>query len=133
MLDDARGASLQSGRMSTPTGWLITRSGAIAPPSGGFLDAAYLVKLIRGSTTREVVVEFEESSAVVSNGYAEEVARRFLRDAEPPQHLWVDCSGTIRVLVGPREPTALSADPEPHEDEVEPRRARLHRRGASAL
>jgi hypothetical protein len=111
--------------MSGASGWLISRSGAIAPPSGSLLDAAYLVRLTRGSSTRNVIVEFADSSAVVSNGYAEEVARRFLDHDEPPQHLRVEVSGSVNVLAGPRQ----QSDEAPDQIEVEPRRARTHRRG----
>jgi hypothetical protein len=90
--------------------WLISRSGAIAPPSGSLLDAAYLVRLMCGSRSRDVIVEFADSSLVVSNGYAEEVARRFLRDVEPPRHLRVDVSGRVIVLVGPREASGRTSD-----------------------
>jgi len=116
--------------MSSVPGWLISRSSAISAPSGSLLDAAYLVRLSRGVSTREVIVEFADSSSVVSNGYAEEVARRFLRDAEPPQHLRVEASGLISVLVGPREPSL----PDARHDHVDlaPGRARNHRRGTSS-
>jgi hypothetical protein len=83
--------------------WRIAKSGAIAPPTGSLHGAAYLVRVMRGSSRREVIVEFADSSAVVSNGYAEEVTRRFLRDEEPPQHLVVEVAGTVRVERGPRE------------------------------
>lgn len=117
--------------MSSGLGWLISRSGAIAPVSARVFDAAYLVRLVQGSSTREIVVEFEESCAVVSTGYAEEVARQFLRDAEPPEHLQVDRSGAVTVIVGPREPKQASPSLRSAETTFEPRRARSHRRGAS--
>jgi hypothetical protein len=120
--------------MSGGVAWLISRSGAIAPVSAGVLDAAYLVRLSHGSSTREIVIEFEDSCAVVSSGYAEEVARRFVRDAEPPRHLRVDRAGSVTVLVGPRDPMELPADNGAVETALEPRRARNHRPGrASAL
>jgi hypothetical protein len=50
-----------------------------------------------------VIIEFADSSAVASTGYAEEVTRPFLRDDEPPQHLVVEAAGTVRVELGPRE------------------------------
>lgn len=84
--------------------WLIDRSRAISPPSGGKYDAAYLVKLSRGPALREVVVEFAAPSAVASGGYAEEVARRFQRDSELPQHVVLECDGSVRVLKGARAP-----------------------------
>jgi hypothetical protein len=89
--------------MSVEAAWLIAKSGAIAPPTGSVYGAAYLVRVMRGSSRREVIVEFADSSAVVSNGYAEEVTRRFLRDDEPPQHLVVKAAGIVRVELGPRE------------------------------
>jgi hypothetical protein len=113
--------------------WLIAKSGAIAPPSGRLLAAGYLVRVVRGSSTRDVAVEFANSSAVVSVGYAEEVARRFLRDAEPPRQLLVEVSGSVSVVVGPREPTGDEPDPVHQRIHAEPRRARTRRRGASAL
>jgi hypothetical protein len=89
--------------MSAEAAWLIAKSAAIAPPTGSVYGAAYLVRLMRGSSRREVIVEFADSSAVVSNGYAEEVTRRFLRDDEPPQHLVVEAAGAVRVELGPRK------------------------------
>jgi len=89
--------------MSADAAWVIERSGAIAPPRGSVYGTAYLVRLTRGSSRREVIVEFADSSAVASTGYAEEVTRRFLRDDEPPQHLVVEAAGTVRVERAPRE------------------------------
>lgn len=83
--------------------WAIVRSGAIGPPDGSACESAYLVRVVRGSSTRDVIVEFADTAAVVSNGYAEEVTRRFLRDDEPPQHLVVEVSTDVRVVTGPRE------------------------------
>jgi len=107
------------------TKWVIVKSAAIAPLSVPSFDAAYQVRVTRGSSTREVVVEFEAPSCLTSVGWAEEVTRQFLPDQEPPQHLLVDRRGTVRVLHGPLVPTP---DGE-HEDaarwsEREPRRAR---------
>jgi hypothetical protein len=89
--------------MSAEAAWLIAKSGAIAPPAGSVYGAAYLVRVMRGSSRRGVIVEFANSLTVVSTGYAEEVTRRFLRDDEPPQHLVVEAAGTVRVERGPRE------------------------------
>jgi hypothetical protein len=77
--------------------WQIVKSGAISPPSGGAFDAAYFVRIVSGSSTREVVVEFVAPSAVASFAYAEEVTRRFLRQIEPPIHLVVEPGGVVRV------------------------------------
>ena len=110
--------------------WSVDRSHAIAPRSDDF-DAAYLVRLSRGSTLRDVVVEFTAPSAVTSVGYAEEVARPFQRDHEPPQHLIVERDGSVRVLVGAREQEVGEAASPVGEDvrSRDPRRARNHRRG----
>jgi hypothetical protein len=89
--------------VSAEAAWLIAKSGAISPPTGSVCGAAYRVRVTRGSARREVIVEFADSSAVVSAGYAEEVARQFLRDDEPPQHVIVEAPGTVRVELGPRE------------------------------
>jgi hypothetical protein len=117
--------------MSAVAAWLIAKSGAIAPPRGSVCGAAYLVRVMRGSSRREVIVEFADSSAVVSTGYAEEVTRRFLRDDEPPQHLVVEAAGTVRVELGPRESidddeSGSSASPSAQA----PQRARSHHRGS---
>jgi hypothetical protein len=114
------------------TAWLIAKSGAIAPPTGSPHGAAYLVRVVRGSSRREVIVEFADSSAVVSNGYAEEVTRRYLRDDEPPQHVVVEATGTVRVERGPRE----TVDGDGGESRASPsvqrsQRARTHRRGTN--
>ena len=110
--------------------WLVDRSQAIAPRSDDF-DAAYLVRLSRGSILREVVVEFTAPSAVASVGYAEEVARPYQRDHEPPQHLIVERDGSVRVLVGAREHDVGEAASRAREDarSRDPQRARAHRRG----
>ena len=111
--------------------WLVDRSNAIAPLSEGDFDAAYRVRLSRGQTAREVVVEFAAPSAVASGGYAEEIVRRFQHDDEPPQHLIVERDRSVRVLTGPRERDADEAAP-PVSDRTEtrgPQRARNHRRG----
>jgi hypothetical protein len=109
-------------------GWLIDRSRAIAPPSDGDFDAAYLVSLSRGSALRKVVVEFAAPSAVTSVGYAEEVARRFQGDEDLPQHVIVERDGSVRVLTGVRE--QVGDDPAPPVDQDtsrDPPRARTHR------
>jgi hypothetical protein len=90
--------------MSRRPDWLISRSGAISPPTGSTSHSVYLVRVERGTSKRAVVVEFADSSAVVSNGYAEEVTRRYLSDDEPPQHLVVELSGDVRIELGPLEP-----------------------------
>jgi hypothetical protein len=120
--------------MSAEAVWLIAKSGAIAPPTGSVDGAAYLVRVIRGSSRREVIVQFADSSAVVSTGYAEEVARRFLRDDEPPQHLVVEAAGTVRVEPGPRE----TIDHDEGDSRVSPsahspQRVRSHRRGSPTV
>jgi hypothetical protein len=89
----------------TAPAWLIARSRAVEPPSGQLLNSAYAVQLTRDASTRDVVVEFADVSTVASNGYAEEVARRFVCDAEPPQSLLVQRSGSVKVVVGPLEPS----------------------------
>lgn len=91
--------------LSAPA-WLIARSRAVEPPSGQLLNSAYAVQLTRDSSTRDVVIEFADVSTVASNGYAEEVARRFVCDAEPPQSLLVQRSGSVQVVIGPLEPAA---------------------------
>ena len=119
--------------MSAQAGWLIAKSGAIAPPTGSVCGAAYLVRVMRGSSRREVIVEFADSSAVTSNGYAEEVTRRFLREDEPPQHLVVEAAGTVRVELGPRETIDEDrGDSRAPPSAQDPQRARSHRRGTSA-
>jgi hypothetical protein len=77
--------------------WQIVKSGAISPPSGGAFDAAYFVRLVFGSSTRVVVVEFVAPSAVASFAYAEEVTRPFLDQEEPPMHLVVETGGAVSV------------------------------------
>jgi len=89
----------------TAPAWLIARSRAVEPPSGQLLNSAYAVQLTRDTSTRDVVVEFADVSTVASNGYAEEVARRFVCDAEPPQSLLVQRSGSVKVVVGPLAPS----------------------------
>jgi hypothetical protein len=78
--------------------WRITRSWAIAPPSGDGFDAAYRVTMMKPDETRhELVVEFAAPSVLASVGYAEEVARRFQHEAEPPEHVVVDLERNVQV------------------------------------
>jgi len=109
--------------------WLVDRSRAIAPVSGGECDAAYVVKMSCGTALRDVVVEFAAPSAVVSCGYAEELARRFQRDDDLPRHLVLERDGTVRVVAG--ADAALESDPPLGGDlpPARPQRARSHRRG----
>jgi hypothetical protein len=113
--------------VNRPPIWTIVRSSAVTPPDGSSCESAYLVRVSRGSTTRDVVVEFADATAVLSNGYAEEVTRRFLSDEEPPRHLVVEISKDVRVVTGPRE---ASDDPygAPSNGSAG-RRARTRRRG----
>jgi hypothetical protein len=46
----------------------------------------------------DLVVEFEAPSALASVGYAEEIARSFLRTADTPRHVIVDIRRDVRVL-----------------------------------
>lgn len=84
--------------------WLIVKSSAVAPLSYA-VDSAYRVKVARGESVRDVIVEFTAPSSLTSVGYAEEVTRRYLTPVEPPQHLVVDVGGAVRVLRGPLEGT----------------------------
>ncbi|HEV2593402.1 MAG TPA: hypothetical protein VGU02_16075 [Gaiellaceae bacterium] len=61
------------------------------------------MKVARGETTRDVVVEFTAPSSLTSIGYAEEITRPYLSGSEPPQHLVVDVSGAVKVMLGPLE------------------------------
>jgi hypothetical protein len=92
----------KAARNAADAGWQIVKSGAVAPSARDGFDAAFVVNLVSGSSTREVVVEFEAPSAVASVVYAEEVTRSYLSDAEPPQHLAVGAGGVVRVISGPR-------------------------------
>jgi hypothetical protein len=56
--------------MSAAVAWLIAKSGAIEPPVGSVCGVAYRVRAMRGSSRREVIVEFADPPAVASNGYA---------------------------------------------------------------
>ena len=83
-------------------GWSISKSWAIAPPSGSGYDAAYIVRLADSSTesTHDLVVEYAAPSAVASVGYAEEIARRFIRRGDLPLHVVVDNERAVRVVSG---------------------------------
>ena len=103
--------------------WLIVKSSAV-PPLSHAVDSAYRVKVARGETVRDVVVEFTAPSSLTSIGYAEEVTRPYLEGSEPPQHLVVDVGGAVRVVLGPLEGTP-DMGPSPREAQ----RARPRRRG----
>lgn len=83
--------------------WSISRSWAITPPTGDGYDAAYVVRLTDGTraATHDLVVEYAAPSAVASVGYAEEIARRFLRQNDLPSHVIVDLQRAVRVVAEP--------------------------------
>jgi hypothetical protein len=84
------------------SGWSISKSWAIAPPTGDAYDAAYIVRLLHADgSMHELIVEFEAPSAVASVGYAEEIARSCLRAGDPPRHVIVDVQRAVRVLAEP--------------------------------
>jgi hypothetical protein len=87
------------GKGSDVSDWSISRSWAIEPPTGAGYDAAYIVRLADGAgSTHDLVVEFVAPSVLTSVGYAEEIARRFRDDSEPPRHVVVDVQRDLRVV-----------------------------------
>lgn len=79
--------------------WSVSKTWAIAPPSGADYDAAYVVRLRDESgATHDMIVEFEAPSAVASVGYAEEIFRRFRRQSAVPAHVTVDVQRVVRVV-----------------------------------
>jgi len=76
--------------------WLIVKSAAISPPSGDEFDA-YVVKLVSGSATRDVIVEFATPSTTASVDAAEEATRAFLESEEPPLHIVVGTDGAVKA------------------------------------
>lgn len=89
--------------------WSVAKSWAVDPPSGDRYDAAYIVRLEEeAGSTHDLVVEYAAPSTLTSIGYAEEIARRFQRDAEPPTHVQVDLKRRVRVVGG--NPGGVVAD-----------------------
>lgn len=84
------------------TSWSIARSWPIEPPTGRpQYDAAYIVRLRDvAESTHDLIVEFAAPSALASVGYAEEVARPFLKESDPPSHVVVDIGRAVRVVAG---------------------------------
>ncbi len=82
------------------TGWSITKTWAVAPPTGTEYDAAYTVRLTdtASGATHDLVVEYAAPSALASIGYAEEIARRFLGQSDLPAHVVVDTQRAVRVV-----------------------------------
>lgn len=79
--------------------WAISRSWAIEPPSGEGYDAAYIVRLTdEAGSTRDLVVEYAAPSTLTSVGYAEEIARRFRGESEPPPRVVVDAQRNVRAV-----------------------------------
>lgn len=115
--------------MTSPVPWSISGCRAVAPPSGRLLNSAYAVQLAREGSMRNVVVEFADVSVVASNGYAEEVARRFVRDVEPPRRLVVQPSGSVKVVLGPAEASGEVLSVRPSMVPGGTQRARTRRRG----
>lgn len=107
--------------------WTVERVFSRAP-SDADCDAAYLLKLSCGEEHAETMVEFAAPSAVVSAGYAQEVITPFLRNDEPPQRLVVECSGQVRVAIGPRV-AAAGERPRPPRPTAVPEPQRARRRG----
>lgn len=89
----ARAATVEDG-----TAWQIVKSAPIPPSSGSAFDDAYLVKLVSGSATRDVVVEFATRSSVAA---AEEAVQGFVGDEEPPLHLVAEPGGSVKILHEP--------------------------------
>ena len=86
--------------MRHQTGWAITRSWPIEPPTGVGYDSAYIVRLTDPvGSTHDLVIEFAAPSTLTSVGYAEEIARRFRDGAELPAHVIVDTKGASEVVV----------------------------------
>jgi hypothetical protein len=85
----------------------IVRTWAVPPPTGTDYDSAYIVRLAgaEDGTTHDLVVEYAAPSTLTSVGYAEEIARQFLRLTDPPHHVIVDTQGAVRVV----SPAAESA------------------------
>ena len=78
-------------------GWSISKSWAIAPPTGDAYDAAYTVRLSHDDeSVHDLIVEFEAPSALASVGYAEEVARKYLQAEDLPTHVIVDVRRAVR-------------------------------------
>lgn len=92
--------------------WSISKSWAIAPPTGVGYDAAYIVRLTDRATasTHDLVVEYAAPSAVASVGYAEEIARRFLRQNDLPSHVIVDLQRAVRVVAESSEESGPVAE-----------------------
>jgi len=85
--------------MKQQTGWSITKSWPVEPPTGAGYDSAYIVRLSDAAgVTRDLVVEFAAPSTLTSVGYAEEIARRFRDQADPPAHVVVDTSRDVRIV-----------------------------------
>jgi len=83
-------------------GWSISKSWAIAPPTGEAYDAAYTVRLAHDDgSTHDLVVEFEAPSALASVGYAEEITRGVLRAGGLPGHVVIDTGRSVRVVAEP--------------------------------
>jgi hypothetical protein len=77
-------------------------------------DAAYTVRLTdtASGATHDLVVEYAAPSVLASVGYAEEIARRFLRQSDPPSHFIVDLERSVRVMGNrPGEPGAVAGSP----------------------
>ena len=85
--------------MRRKTGWLISKSWPIEPPSGAGHDSAYVVRLVDDTEeTRDLIVEFAAPSSLTSVGYAEEIARKVRDRTELPIHVIVDTDGLCRVV-----------------------------------
>lgn len=85
--------------MRRQTGWSISKSWPVEPPTGLEYDAAYIVRFTDAAgVTHDLVVEFAAPSVLTSVGYAEEIARRFWDRAQLPAHVIVDTESDVRVV-----------------------------------
>ncbi|HWJ31745.1 MAG TPA: hypothetical protein VNR59_05345 [Gaiellaceae bacterium] len=87
--------------MKPQTGWVISRSWPIEPPSGTDHDAAYIVRLVDpAGESRDLIVEFAAPSSLTSVGYAEEIARKVRDRADLPRHVIVATDGELEIVGG---------------------------------
>jgi hypothetical protein len=80
------------GRPNEQAGWLIERS--------------TVLPICRSGTRRIEARNDRRVRRLIGRRLerlCERVTRRFLRDDEPPRHLTVEASGTVRIQTGPRE------------------------------
>jgi len=77
--------------------WCFDDGRAVEPTRGAGCDSSYLLKLSRGEQRAQALIEYLAPSTLTSVGIARQALTAYLRNAELPERLIIDCDGAGRV------------------------------------